>query len=330
MIRRYLARSQSSSTAGLTLVELLLGSALTTTVLSIVFTGVLSAINANRLAEVRTNRRIDLTRAFDFISNEIRMASRINQSATTVANGSSVTVEDVVTSSGLNLSELGSYDTIVLYLEVPIPSTGVVACADGSTPAAFDRVVYDIRPSASDWLPPMSIRRYGRLPELDGSVDPCGTPTRSDTLVDAISAQATTQPTCAASGQLVGAAGFQACVDGAQVDLFLESDIAGVESRELNSTASSRLSHFLPAPRLSGSRIGETVEFSWTWTGPPGATFQLYETVDGNSTEIYSGTDLNTTVTLSGGSGLEHCYTLIANTPTYSSPESNQVCETQS
>ncbi len=336
-----IAKHRSQTTAGLTLVELIIASALTSVVLGIAFTGVVSAINANRLAELRTNRRIDLSRAFDFISNEIRMASRINQSATASTQGS-VTVANVAASAGLNLSELGSYGTVVLYLEIPIADTGISTCSDGSVPASVDRVVYDIRPSDSEWIPPLSIHRYGRIPELNGTVDPCGEPSSSDTLVDAISQQASTQPTCEAPGQLVGASGFQACVNGSQVDLFLESAITGVESRVLNSTASSRVGHLvgnsagnvsggvgaLPSLVLANDRSGDEVEFSWTWSGATGTTFQLQEIVQGTSTTIYSGTDLSTTVTLANSTGTQHCYVLTTNPETDASLTSNQVCET--
>lgn len=336
------AQHRSPATAGLTLVELIMASALTSVVLGIAFTGVVSAINASRLAELRTNRRIDLSRAFDFISNEIRMASRINHSAIASTNGSSVTVANVAASSGLNLSDLGSYGTVVLYLEIPIADTGISTCSDGSAPASVDRVVYDIRPSDSEWIPPLSIHRYGRIPELNGTVDPCGKPSSSDTLVDAISQQASTQPTCEAPGQLVGASGFQACVNGAQVDLFLESAIAGVESRVLNSTASSRLGNVanlaghsaggsgtLPSLVLTKDRFGDEIEFSWTWSGTSGTTFQLQEIVNGRSTKIYSGTDFGTTITLPNSSEVKPCYVLTTDTQTNASLTSNKVCDSE-
>ncbi|PZD71906.1 hypothetical protein C1752_04321 [Acaryochloris thomasi RCC1774] len=335
LLRRVAAQLSRSEQQGFTLIELLVASAITTIVLTVVFIGVLTAINGNRLAEARTRRRIDLSRAFDFISNEIRMANRINQTATT-ALGGSVTLEDVVTSSGLTMAELGNPDAIVLYLEIPISEPGPAICPAGSPNAGaaraqVDRIVYDVRPSTNGWLPPRAVHRHGRIPRLDGSIDPCSRPVSSDTLVDAIANQAT-PPECGTSarpGQLSGASGFYACVNGAEVDLNFKSDVTNLEVHRLSSKAASRVSNNIAIPVLKrDGRTGDTLDLSWTWTGASaGVTYRVFQAVNETQTEVASETNQAASVPLTGNIGENHCYTVIATFGSLASLESDPLCE---
>jgi prepilin-type N-terminal cleavage/methylation domain-containing protein len=335
LYRRVAAQFNHLERQGFTLIELLIASAITSIVLTVVFIGVLSAINGNHLAEARTRRRIDLSRAFDFISNEIRMANRINQTAT-AALGGSTTLEDVVTSSGLTLNELGNPNAVVLYLEIPINEPGPAVCPAGSPNAGaararLDRVVYDVRPSTNGWLPPRAIYRYGRIPRLDGSIDPCSLPVSSDTLVDAIASQAT-PPECGTSarpGQLSGAEGFYACVNGAEVDLNFKSDVTNLEVHRLSSKAASRVSNNIATPVLRhNGRTGDTLNLSWSWTGASaGVTYRLFQSINDSQTEVASETTQSASVPLTGSTGANHCYTVIATFGNLASLESDPLCE---
>ncbi len=325
---------------GTTLIELLVAASITTVVMTVMFLGIITAMNANKMAEAKTRRNIDLNRAFDYISHEIRHASRINQTVSVAAEGS-ITVEDVVASSEVTLSSLGSYGTIVLYLEVPISSSIPTICPGGGpnaglpppSPTTYDPVIYDIRPTPKGWIGPRSIHRYGRIPQINGTINPCSPPVSSDILVDAIADNLTTSPTCSSPGVLAGTEGFHACVDGAQVNLFMETIVAGVETRTIASTSTSRIPNAQPTPVLSGTRQSgtDTIDFSWTWAGiSNGITFQLSETIEGGApVVIYTSNMVNTSVPLSGTIGQEHCFTVIANIEGYTSPASNQVCETK-
>lgn len=324
---------------GVTLVELLTAAVITSLVTSLIGFGVITATQANKRTESIAARRHDLSRAFDFISNEIRMAQRINQTNAVVASNSS-TLANVVADAGLNLSDLGAYGTLVLYLEVPINSQIPAVCPAGGPnagspppqPAHYDRVVYDVRASGQDWLPPNSIFRYGRVPELDGRINPCSNPISSDTLVDAIANTSDESPACPAPGVRVGTGGFQACVKGAQVDLLMRSHIAEVEIHRLNSTATSRLGNTQSIPVLTGTRQSGTdrVDLSWTWTGQTlQTTYAVKQVVVTSESQVYSGGNSSTSVSLSGQSGEQHCYSVTAATGTVTSPESNTVCFTK-
>lgn len=327
--------------AGFTLVELLVAALISIIVISIAGFGIVTILAINKKAEARTERRIDLSRAFDFITNEIRMTRRINRTATTVANGTTITVDDVVTSSSLSLSDLGSYGTIVLYLEIPITSAIPATCPAGGpnagsvppTPADHDRVVYDIRSNTTTWLGPRVINRYGRIPKSGGTIDPCSNPISSDILVDSISdINISPTPTCNLPAVLSGTKGFYACVNGRQVDVYLQSRVTDTEAHNLTSRAVSRLrSSTTAAPILAGTRSPgtDTMNLSWTWTGSSSVTFKLYQRVGGVTTEIYSGSDLSTPSTLTGMAGEPNCYTVTATVGSNTSPYSNQVCESK-
>lgn len=327
--------------AGFTLIELLVAVLISMIVIGIAGSGIVTILTINKKAESRTERRIDLSRGFDFITNEIRMARRINRSATTVANGTTVTIDDVVT-SGLSLSALGSYGTIVLYLEIPITAAIPAICPAGGpnpgaappAPAEHDRVVYDIRSDINGWLGPRVINRYGRIPRSDGTIDPCSNPVASDTLADSISdTNISPTPTCNSPAVLSGAGGFYACVNGRQVDIYLRSRVTDTEAHSLTSRAVSRLrsSSTAPAPPilLPGTRTSgtNTMNLSWTWTGGS-ATFKLYKSVGGGVTaEVYSGSDLSRANILTGNAGDSNCYTVTATVDSNTSPYSNEVCE---
>jgi prepilin-type N-terminal cleavage/methylation domain-containing protein len=248
---------------GFTLIELLVASLLTSVVILIAWNGVISAMTMSQLAEVRSVRQSELNKALDFITNEIRMARSINQSDTVTANGTTVSLEDVATSVGVNLSALGNYGTIGLYLERPTSSNIPAICPVGGpnagapppSPADFDPIVYDIRSSPSGWLQPRIVARYGRVPSSDGTVNPCSRPISSDPMIDALSTSMKTTPAC--SGVLSGDGGFYSCVDGKEVNLFFQSDISNAEVRQVSSSVVSRVQDIQPQTAPSSGCPGE-------------------------------------------------------------------------
>ena len=341
-LKRRSLRGRRSSSAGLTLIELLTATVITAVVILVVGNGLMSALNATKVAEAKSARRTELNRAFDFITNEIRMARSINRTDS-LSVGNAATLEDVVNNAGLSTAQLGSYGTIALYLELPLEVQAPAICpADGPnaglappTPTDRDRVVYDIRPSSQGWLPPRSVTRYGRVPESNGVINPCSSPVSSDTLIDAISPDQQTAPNCPAPGQLTGAEGFLACVNGAQVDLLFQSNIIGKQVRQLSSSALSRPMTAQPALTLStvrpatGSTDPNQVDLNWTWTGyGSGGTFKAYQALEGDTTttqNIYSGGNLTAAAAMTGASGANNCFVVEAVDGT-ATAKSNTVC----
>lgn len=322
---------------GFTLVELLVAAVITSLVVSVAGFGVIAATRANNRTEAVAARRHDLSRAFDFISNEIRMANRINQSQMMKATDAS-SMSSLLTSAGLQASD---WSNPVLYLELPITSQVPDICPAGGPnagspppqPATYDQVVYDIRPSTQDWLAPNSIHRYGRVPASDGSINPCSNPVASDTLVDAIAEEIDTTPTCPTPGVMMGKGGFQACVKGSQVDLILRSKISDIEIHRLSSTATSRAGTSQPIPVLTATQQPGTnqIDLTWQWSGAlSGVTFEVNQEIPSTSqkSKIYTGSDSQNSTEMQGFSGEQHCYTVTAKVGQIISPESNKVCFT--
>jgi type II secretory pathway pseudopilin PulG len=322
--------------SGFTLVELIVAAMITTIAILIVGAGFISVLNSGKMAEARTARRTELNRAFDFITNEVRQAQSINQTANIVANATT-TVADIVVQSGLSLSSLGSYGTPALYMEIPIGKAPALCPAGGPNaglappfPTSYDRVVYDIRTSSQGWLGPRAISRYGRIPKSDGSIDPCSNPIASDVLIDAISPTMSVLPTCPTPSVLSGAEGFYTCVNGAQVDLFFQSNVVGAETRKLVSAASSRIVNLnLPQLALEAipPQVGDTVNLQWSWPDAASDTiYDLYQVVGLSTTKLYSGSNLSTSATLTGSTGENNCFVLKTSIPPATVAESNQVC----
>jgi prepilin-type N-terminal cleavage/methylation domain-containing protein len=248
---------------GFTLIELLIASLLVSVVILVAWTGLLSIMNMTQAAEARTARQTELNQALDFMTNEIRMARSINASESLSADGTNVTLENVITSAGVDPAALGNYGTIGLYLERPTLKDIPAVCPPGGpnagdpppAPADFDPVVYDIRPSPGGWLQPRMVARYGRTPSSDGSVNPCNNPVSSDPMVDALSTTMKTTPTC--SGVLSGEGGFYSCVNAKEVNLFFQSDISNVEAKMVTSTVTSRVLDIEPQTAPSAGCPGE-------------------------------------------------------------------------
>lgn len=344
-MKKYFARIYhrfhiSQHSRGFTLVELLIAVLISTMVIIIAGFALVTITSFDNKAEARTERQIDLNRAFDFMTHEIRMASRINRLETEVADNSTTTLEKIVEDADIK-TKLGSYGTIALYLEIPItnippscppPTASYTVPADYQT--GYDKVVYDIRPTTGSWLSPRVIARYGRIPNADGAIDPCKNPVASDILVDSIS-DTDINPTCAAPAVKFGAGGFYACVDGSLVDLFLRGAVASTENQDVTGRAFSRLSSYSKelAPVLSGNKSGTTeMNLTWTWSGTGSPTYKVYRTVDGVATEVYSGSvssldSSSLTSTLRPISGKQNCYTVRATIGSYTSAPSNARCE---
>ncbi len=322
---------------GFTLPELLLALAMGFIVITVIFSSLSSVSGLVRKSDIETERRIELSRAFDFMTYEIKAAQRVNHTARLAMDGGSTTVDNIVSSSGLSLASLGSYGTLVLYLEIPFNSPAPSICPAGSPHAGLppnslnaDRVVYDIRPNPASWLGPQVISRYGRIPRSDGTLDPCSDPVASDILVDSVSNIAPSPaPTCPAPASLSGSGGFMACVKGGLVDLYLKSDVTNLQTQSISSKAFSQASSggTLVSPVLTGARVGNQMNLAWTWSGSSTATYKLYQSINGGlRTEVYSGSGLNFTSTLMGTAGNLNCYTLVATVGSYMSAESNSIC----
>ncbi len=311
--QRRVLHTQRFPSLGFTLVELLVTSILLSVVTLLAWTGLLAVMDMSNAAQAKTARQMELNQALDFMTNEIRMAEHINEVGGVKANGTTISLQNVIQSSGIKLANLGSYGTLALYLERPTRTDRLKA--DGTCPAGgpnagqkppppedYDPVVYDIRPSPSGWLPPGTLMRYGRVPDADGSVNPCRSPIASDAIADSLSLARQVAPTC--SGDLFGAGGFQTCVQGNQVDLFFQSAIADVGTKDISTAVSSRMVNFDSMAGMAASSDPLTLEvaptpgksdhvtLTWTWSGAGSVSEYSLSKIEDNGTEVplYTGT----------------------------------------
>ena len=141
-VLKYLRKFPSS--AGYTLTELLIGASLTSVVVGAAGFGLIQVMNLNKSGNAQVERRMEVNRALDFISDEVRRAESI-ETDTSDTNLTSV-------ASGFSRP---SDAKVVLALNIP---------------GLDQRVIYYVRPkpSGSNWAGPSVIYRWGPPINSDG------------------------------------------------------------------------------------------------------------------------------------------------------------------
>ena len=230
--------------SGFTLIELLVASLIVSVVMLVAWSGLISLMNMSAMAEARTLRQVEINRALDFLTDELRTARNINATVTNQVD-SATDIADLLTAEGFNLDDLGSYGDLALYLELPA-SNALSSCAN---PAEFDRVIYDVRPSSDEWLGPRTLMRYGRIKSLDGSFDPCAPPIASDPIADALTDDDDQLPNdyCSeVNDVLTGGAGFYTCQDGERTNLLFQHTLVDTTVVPIETAVTSRLQSIQP------------------------------------------------------------------------------------
>ena len=175
---------------GFTLTELLLAMVMTSMIVTLAGGGLFAIMRANNKAEDETLRRIELNRAIDFISDEVRMSKSIN------LNANSGLPANFSPASG------ASSPKPVLVLNLPA-STGV------TTPIIY----YVASPTnSSPWSGPKAVYRWGPPLLINGQYST--TPPQNEVLIDFI-ADSTPTPNCPSpyTPTNTSATGFYVCVD---------------------------------------------------------------------------------------------------------------------
>lgn len=128
---------------GFTLVELLVGAAISGVVIAVSGYGLVSVMTADKTALAQSERRIELNRALELISSEVKAASNIELDAAAAA----------ATVSGLTIPSGGQ---AVLVLNVP---------------TSTEKIIYYIAPAptGSVWQGPNVLYRYGPSFNADGT-----------------------------------------------------------------------------------------------------------------------------------------------------------------
>ena len=249
-LQNYKTRQSSLNTdEGFTLLELLVATAIMSGVLTIAGIGIVAMLQQNRKALSESDRRANLNRALDYISNEVRMAKSVTAPTVTLPSGA-----------------VG-----VLQLTIPLYSCGALSSDKTYT------VVYYTFNSSGLWQLPKSIKRYANITTPVPTPTPCPSPTNTTALspspdpvatfaddskyfiADAVrtpsptpnpTATATATPTpnpnplCPSPNTFSGSEGFYACIytGGKKVDLYLYGKLTETDTTtlEVKSTAVTR------------------------------------------------------------------------------------------
>lgn len=173
-------------TAGYTLIELLIGASISVVVIGAAGMGLMNLMRGNLAATNQAERREEVNRALEFISDEVRKAEGI----------------EAAPSSSLPSGFTSTGKEVVLALDVP----------DLGQRDPNDRVIYYVRPKENNkWLGPNVIYRYG--PPLDTTTGRyTGGAWVEQPLIDRVNDQTFT-PTCTGSETTIAAQGFAACVN---------------------------------------------------------------------------------------------------------------------
>ena len=186
-IKLYLTIDRHKSTAGFTLIELIVAMLVTTIFMGLSGYALFAMTSKNRAAEGETKHRIQLNRALEYISEDVRMATRIDPASSYTINSVSPTCAVATPIISLTIPTGATTKTVVYYLN------DLSGCASNQ----------------SVWLQPGVLKRV----DLGNSTSTTIADASGQELVDAISNIAA--PACAAGtiAPATNAKGFYACLD---------------------------------------------------------------------------------------------------------------------
>ena len=202
---KLLKKNSSKSNSGFTLTELLVGLIMSIFVIGALGFGLMTVLRTTQSETSKVAARNETSRALDFISDEVRRASTIENAAPADAT--------FTTASG---------KTQVLALNIPEVNTDFPSDADDTTP---ERIVYFLQSNSStNWEGPLVLYRYG--PPLNADGNYTGGSWSEEALIDGIDNTAISADPCS-SGETLSpaintASGFHACINGGNTaQLFL-------------------------------------------------------------------------------------------------------------
>ena len=218
-------QSSLNGNEGFTLIELLVAAAIMTVVVSIVAVGLVAMLKQNSKAASESDRRANLNRALDYISNEVRSAKSINttdNSAVDTTNGLAAG-DNITLPSGFNITA----STYGLTLTFPDNTKNIYFVAPSDKQSTCNK-------TSSLWQCPFALFRYN----INGA-----TTTAPEMVVDGLKAPSTLPNCDTTSNRSVGTTGFYGCITkNRQVILSLYGKLTETDSTTLavSSTAVTR------------------------------------------------------------------------------------------
>ena len=206
--QKLLRKNKLNSNSGFTLIELISGLIMSVMVVGILGFGVVQVLRLTREEGSQAQARSQTTRAMDFVTDEIRRASEIDNDAAN-ANGFNVANSKVVLA--LNIPEInGDSDP---------DGDGDLFGVDNNVNTS-ERIVYYLKSTDLDsWEGPQVLYRWG--PPFDANGNYTDGNWTSGALIDKIDDIAVASSICQTGQTLTpatSASGFYACIDDADAD----------------------------------------------------------------------------------------------------------------
>ena len=200
--QKLLKKNKSKSNSGFTLIELISGLIMSVIVVGILGFGVVQVLRLTKEEGSQAQARSETTRAMDFITDEIRRASEIDNDA---ANANGFNVADSKVVLALNVPEINSNSD-------PDGDGELFGVDDDLTTS--ERIVYYLKSTDLDpWEGPQVLYRWG--PPLDANGNYTDGDWDSEALIDKIDNTTVTSSICGTGQTLTpatSASGFYACI----------------------------------------------------------------------------------------------------------------------
>jgi type II secretory pathway pseudopilin PulG len=198
---------------GFTLTELLIGAAITSIVVGAAGFGLVQIMRTSQKGNTQAERRSEVARAYDFISDEIRRSrlvlgnNRLEEPNPNPIPEDKEYLNRQVTVSSPPFNATGK--EVVLFLKVPVTDANIDKDGNANNEAT---VVYYVGtpPSSSVWKGPKVLYRWG--PPIGNNGEYTDGNWQENPLIDQVDAN-TINPNCQSGWASSSAAGFAACID---------------------------------------------------------------------------------------------------------------------
>ncbi len=199
-LQKLLKKNKSQLNTGFTITELLVGVIMSTIVVGALGWGVMQVLNITQSQTSKSKIRSESSRAFSFISDELRRAQSIEVDT---SNGNLSTIDNPLTPD-INEEVAPSFS---------LPSGGKTILAM-TIPNVSERVIYyTAKPNNDIWRGPLVIYRWGPALNADGSYSPASMTDpaswQAQALIDKID---DVEQTTTCNNESVTYKGFYACV----------------------------------------------------------------------------------------------------------------------
>ncbi|GAB4234777.1 MAG: hypothetical protein Kow0049_18880 [Stanieria sp.] len=228
------------SSRGFTLTELLIAASLTLIVIGAAGFGLYQTMRGSKIGNNQAERRSEIARAYEFISDEMRRAKLIFGNNrlidTDTTDDDNEYLNQQVTNTNAPFYDSGTTtvatdSNVVLALKIPVTNAAIDKDGNVNNEATIVYYVKDA-PTGSVWKGPKILYRWG--PPIDNSGQYTNGAWVSQPLIDQLKNASVASSACAAGWNLSNAPGFAACIDpqGRVAQIYLNGEIFTAEGNK--------------------------------------------------------------------------------------------------